>query len=118
MLNIREAWLSVEIIIVDDASWDESLPIAKGLEKQYQEIVVLTHDVNKGKGAALRTGFKQATGDFVAVQDADLEYDPMEIKNLLVPLINDQADMVIGSRFYRPAPTGCCISGIQSVIVS
>lgn len=99
VLNIKESWLSLEIIIVDDASQDESLSIARDLEKRYDEIVVLSHDVNRGKGAALRTGFKRATGDFVAVQDADLEYNPVELKNLLVPLIEGQADVVIGSRF-------------------
>lgn len=92
--------LSLEIIIVNDASTDNSLSIAKDLERRHHpEIVVASHDVNRGKGAALRTGFQKATGDYVAVQDADLEYDPMDLKRLLVPLINNQADVVMGSRF-------------------
>ena len=73
--------------------------IARELESKYSEILVLSHQNNLGKGAALRTGFQKATGDFVAVQDADLEYNPMEFKKLLVPLIKNQADVVIGSRF-------------------
>ena len=59
----------------------------------------MKHEKNQGKGAALRTGFKNASGDFVAVQDADLEYDPVDLKRLLEPLINDEADVVFGSRF-------------------
>jgi glycosyltransferase involved in cell wall biosynthesis len=99
VLEIADETLSLEIIIVDDCSSDQSLIIARELEDKYQEIVVLNHKKNQGKGAALRTGIKRATGDFVAVQDADLEYNPMEFKKLLVPLINNQADVVFGSRF-------------------
>src|SRR4029077_9523956 len=63
------------------------------------KMVLLHHDVNQGKGAALRTGIKHASGDFVAIQDADLEYDPTDLKRLLVPLRTGEADVVIGSRF-------------------
>ena len=99
VLEIADETLSLEIIIVDDGSSDQSLIIARELENKYQEIVVLSHKKNQGKGAALRTGIQRVTGDFVAVQDADLEYNPMEFKKLLVPLINDKADVVFGSRF-------------------
>ena len=91
--------LQLELIIINDASSDNSLAIAHGLAEQYPIVKVLNHEVNQGKGAALRTGFKHATGDFVVVQDADLEYDPMEIPNLLKPLIEGKADVVLGSRF-------------------
>jgi glycosyltransferase involved in cell wall biosynthesis len=62
-------------------------------------IVLLRHDKNQGKGASLRTGFQKATGDFIAVQDVDLEYNPVELRNLIVPLIENDADVVLGSRF-------------------
>ena len=94
--------LVLEIIIVDDCSQDKSLLIARELAEKHAEITVLHHERNQGKGAALRTGFQSATGDFVAVQDADLEYDPAELKKLLVPLIDGQADVVFGSRFLSP----------------
>ncbi|MFX0197410.1 MAG: glycosyltransferase [Candidatus Hodarchaeota archaeon] len=99
VLGIADKSLSLEIIIVDDGSHDGSLTIARNLESKHPEISVLHHQKNRGKGAALRTGFQKATGDFVAVQDADLEYDPMDFKRLLVPLINKEADVVLGSRF-------------------
>ena len=99
VLAISDDELSIEVIIVDDASTDRSLQIAKQLEKEHSEIVVMHHESNQGKGAALRSGFKQATGEFVAVQDADLEYNPLELKKLLVPLIEGDADVVLGSRF-------------------
>lgn len=102
--KIADDSLSLEIIIVDDCSKDRSLSIAMELEKKYPEILVLTHEKNRGKGAALSTGFREATGDFVAVQDADLEYDPMDLKNLLVPLINGDAEVVLGSRFLSYGP--------------
>jgi len=99
VLEIADESLSVEIIIVDDCSTDGSLAIAWELEDKHAEITVLRHEKNQGKGAALRTGFQKATGDFVGVQDADLEYDPMEFRKLLIPLINGDADVVLGSRF-------------------
>lgn len=99
VLEIADEDLSLEIIIVDDSSSDNSLSIAHELEDKYQEISVMHHDSNKGKGAALNTGFQNATGHFVAVQDADLEYDPNDLKRLLVPLKNNDADVVLGSRF-------------------
>lgn len=99
VLNIADENLSLELLIVDDHSTDKSYAIALELEKNHPEIKVLRHEKNFGKGASLRTGFKRATGDFVAVQDADLEYNPMDLKRLLVPLINGEADVVLGSRF-------------------
>jgi glycosyltransferase involved in cell wall biosynthesis len=99
VLDIADEQLSLELIIVDDCSTDKSLEIARELEILYPEITVSEHDRNKGKGAALQTGFKIATGDYVAVQDADLEYDPRDLRKLLVPLISDEADVVYGSRF-------------------
>ena len=99
VLQLHDDNLELELIIINDASTDNSLAIAKDLSHRYGMIKVLNHDVNQGKGAALRTGFKHATGDFVVVQDADLEYDPLEIPGLLQPLIEDRADVVLGSRF-------------------
>ena len=91
--------LVVEIVIVDDASSDDSFLKAEALANQYPDIKVFSHPVNRGKGAALRTGFNHVTGDFVAVQDADLEYDPSDLLRLLEPLQAGKADVVLGSRF-------------------
>ncbi|UQZ91433.1 glycosyl transferase (plasmid) [Deltaproteobacteria bacterium Smac51] len=94
--------MNLEIVIVDDCSTDDSLRIAKELAERHPEIKICKHDVNQGKGAALRTGFLEATGDFVGIQDADLEYDPMDYKKLVKPLDEGKADVVYGSRYLRP----------------
>ena len=90
------AGLEKEIILVDDASYDGTKEILKKYENKYK---VLYHDVNKGKGAAIRTAVKETTGDFVVIQDADLEYSPDDYDKLLPLLINNEADVVYGSRF-------------------
>lgn len=99
VMDIADEHLSLEVIIVDDCSKDNSQAIAEALAEQYPEVKVARHEKNAGKGAALRTGFQMATGDYVAVQDADLEYDPNDLKRLIVPLANGDADVVLGSRF-------------------
>lgn len=86
-----------ELVVVNDASTDDSAAILAALEDP--RIVVLTHPVNQGKGAALRTGIARATADYVVIQDADLEYDPADLSRLLLPLEQDKADVVYGSRF-------------------
>ena len=104
VLAIQDTALSLEVIVVDDGSTDRSTAIAEDLAHQYPEVRLLRHRKNQGKGAALRTGFHEATGDFVAVQDADLEYEPMELKELLGPLRSGRADVVFGSRFLGASP--------------
>jgi glycosyltransferase involved in cell wall biosynthesis len=84
---------------VDDCSQDESLEIARELENEFTEVRSFHHEVNQGKGAALRTGFREATGDIVAVQDADLEYDPHDLRKLIQLIQDDKADVALGSRF-------------------
>jgi glycosyltransferase involved in cell wall biosynthesis len=87
-----------EILIVDDASTDGTRAILHELERQ-PDVRVLYQSCNQGKGAALRTGFRQARGDIVLVQDADLEYDPAEYPRLIQPILENRADVVFGSRF-------------------
>ncbi|MFC2168272.1 glycosyltransferase family 2 protein [Acidobacteriota bacterium] len=92
-----ELEMEKEIILIDDGSTDGTREILKTLD--YPNVKVKLHEKNQGKGAALRTGFSLATGDFVIVQDADLEYDPREYPVLLTPLLDGRADAVYGSRF-------------------
>jgi glycosyltransferase involved in cell wall biosynthesis len=99
VLRIQDASLSLEIIVVDDCSTDHSRKIAEALSEKYPEITVLSHEQNRGKGAALQTGFQHATGQIVAVQDADLEYDPVDLKRMVDPIASNKADVVLGSRF-------------------
>ena len=87
-----------EIILIDDYSTDGTRDVLKKYEGQ-ENIQVLYHEHNKGKGAALRTGFSIAQGDIIIIQDADLEYDPVDYGILLAPILDGRADVVYGSRF-------------------
>lgn len=88
-----------ELIIVDDCSVDKTPEIIQSLAAEYPQIVILRHSKNKGKTAALATGFGRSTGAVVIVQDADLEYDPEDIPALIQPIVDGYADVVYGSRF-------------------
>lgn len=90
---------TLEIIIVDDCSSDSTWEIAKDLEKNEPRIKVISHEINLGKGASLRTGFSESCGQIVLIQDGDLEYDPKDYPSLLKPILEEKADVVYGSRF-------------------
>jgi glycosyltransferase involved in cell wall biosynthesis len=96
--RVRAVTIEKEIIVVDDCSTDGTRDVLRSLPPS-SDVVLFFHPVNKGKGAALRTGFSAATGDVVVVQDADLEYDPNEYAKMLQPILDGRADVVYGSRF-------------------
>ncbi|MGM0600232.1 MAG: glycosyltransferase [Candidatus Rifleibacteriota bacterium] len=95
----EKAGLGTEIIIIDDASTDGTIEELQQLQQKHNEIIVFRQPENMGKGAALQRGIKEATGEYILFQDADLEYNPEDILPLLQPLLKGQADVVYGSRF-------------------
>ena len=99
MVRSVDVGLDKEILLVDDCSRDGTRAVLEKMGKEQADLKVLFHEVNQGKGAALRTGFAAATGDVVLIQDADLEYDPKEYPRLLQPIVEGHADVVYGSRF-------------------
>ena len=97
--RVQAVTLEKDIIIIDDGSTDGTLELLEEISRSYDNLRVMYHDRNQGKGAALRTGFAAVTGDIVIIQDADLEYDPKEYPVLLEPILDGRADIVYGSRF-------------------
>ena len=104
LVRAVDVGMDKEILLVDDCSRDGTRDVLQKMALAQADLKVLFHEVNQGKGAALRTGFAAATGDIVLIQDADLEYDPREYPRLLQPILGGHADVVFGSRFLGGGP--------------
>ncbi|HEX4573812.1 MAG TPA: glycosyltransferase family 2 protein [Gemmatimonadales bacterium] len=99
VVRLRRVPLELELVAVDDASSDGSGDVLEGLRREGHIDRLVRHPANRGKGAAIRSGIAQATGDVIVIQDADLEYDPADLPGLLAPIVDGRADAVFGSRF-------------------
>jgi glycosyltransferase involved in cell wall biosynthesis len=99
LIRVQKIGLASEIVVIDDGSADGTRELLKSLERDNPLLRIFYHDKNQGKGAAVRTGIQQATGDVIIIQDADLEYDPRDYPALLKPIEEEIADVVYGSRF-------------------
>ena len=108
--RVREVRLDVEVIVVDDGSTDGTRELLSRLRDEGVIDILVFQEVNQGKGAALRAGFTRATGDIIAIQDADLEYDPHELPALMQPIWPGRP-MPCTGRAFSADPTGCCSSG-------
>ena len=97
--RVRSVDVDTEIILVDDCSIDGTRDVLKKLAESETDLIIRFHDVNRGKGAAIRTALAEATGEIVIIQDADMEYDPAEYPRLVAPIEQGMADVVYGSRF-------------------
>ena len=106
-VDLAPLGLEKEIIVINDCSADQTGEIVRGFEG----VTLLEHRVNSGKGMAVRTGLEKATGDFLIIQDADLEYDPEDYIPMLRPLLDDAADVIYGSR-YMKYPNGSVIKNL------
>jgi glycosyltransferase involved in cell wall biosynthesis len=103
--RVLEQPLRVELLVVDDGSGDETPALLERLERDgVRGLRVLSHEVNRGKSAAVRTGIQASTGSIVAIQDADLEYDPQDLPRLLAPIVEGHADVVYGTRLRGGQP--------------
>lgn len=105
MVSAVQLPLQKEIIVVDDCSTDNTKEILEEIKRSdNNDLNIIRHEKNRGKGAALRSGFASAHGDILVIQDADLEYDPNEYRKLLEPILSGKADVVYGSRFMGGEP--------------
>ncbi|MDD5704312.1 MAG: glycosyltransferase family 2 protein [Kiritimatiellae bacterium] len=105
VMAVALSGLEREVVIIDDCSRDATYQVMERLRERYPEqIKILRHPQNMGKGAALQTGIRAASGDILIIQDADLEYDPHEYLKMILPILEDKADVVFGSRFMGDQP--------------
>ncbi|MFH1332777.1 MAG: glycosyltransferase family 2 protein [archaeon] len=98
-VNLSRVNVDKELVVVDDGSKDRTVEIIRALQRKYDYIKLIKHEKNKGKGAAVKTAIKNATGDIMIIQDADLEYDPRDYPKCIMPILEKRAKVVYGSRF-------------------